>query len=160
MTGGSFPTSFAPDVESSGSVTPTLLAALDSLRFVRVTKTLNGSPDRTMPGTMKETSKYGLRTRTAPEAFPLIFTGPVTSPSSTARMSKSIVWKPSDSPRIRNSASPCSAGESRSASSSVPGSPSGPTPRTGIVSGWRTSWPSRSSFGRASGSSFFPVLAL
>ena len=63
-------------------------------------------------------------------------------------MSKSIVWKPSRSPRIRNSASPCSPGAQRSTSSSVPGSPSGPTPRTGMVSGWVIVLPSRSSSGK------------
>ena len=54
--GGRVPTNVAPLAEPSGSVTLTLLAAT-SLRFVRVTKTLNVSPVRTTPGTVKDTSK-------------------------------------------------------------------------------------------------------
>ena len=46
----------------------------------------------------------GVADEDAPEARPLMRTGPVARPLSRARMSKSMVWKPSDSPRRRNSA--------------------------------------------------------
>ena len=86
--------------------------------FVTLVKTLNRSPLRTVAGTVNVMSKYGLRTSTPPVAWPVTVTGPVGSPSSVAAMSKFRLWKPSRSPRIRNSACPCSPGRDATSSTS------------------------------------------